>query len=80
MTSTLDELDAMFVKMIAHQQKKVRDEARRRIAKLTDDDIEQPQDYPELTNDPAWQYEDGVLAGYRAAHMAVRAQLRRGPS
>ncbi len=73
----LAELDDMFGKMIAHQQKKVRELARQRLPRLTDDDIEQPHDYAELAGDPAWQYEDGVLAGYRAAHMAVRAQLNR---
>jgi len=27
--------------------------------------------------DPLFNYEDGLLAGLRAAHMAVRAELRR---
>ena len=75
----LDELDTLFAELITHQRQKVLAEARRRSSTLTDDDIEQPHDFPVLANDPAWQYEDGVLAGYRAAHMAVRAQLRRNP-
>lgn len=75
--TTLVELDQMFSQMIAHQQKKVRALAREKLPRLTDDDIEQPHDYPELVGDPAWQYEEGVLAGYRAAHMAVRAELSR---
>jgi len=73
----LTELDALFAELIAMQHKKVAAEARRRDPKLTDDDIEQPHDFPVLANDPAWQYEDGILAGYRAAHMAVRAQLKK---
>ena len=80
MTALIDlaaELDALFYELIAQQRNKVGAEARRRDPKLTDDDIEQPHDFPVLAHDPAWQYEDGVLAGYRAAHMAVRAQLRR---
>jgi hypothetical protein len=77
MSDVVEDLDAMFTQMIAHQQKKVRDEARRRVPRITDDDIEQPHDFPELANDPTWQYEDGVLAGYRAAHMAMRAELKR---
>jgi hypothetical protein len=70
------DLDALFRELIDQQRKKVAAEARRRIPHLTDDDIEQPHDFPELANDPAWQYEDGVLAGYRAAHMAVRVELK----
>jgi hypothetical protein len=75
--STLAELDKLFVELIAQQHKKVTTLARQRNPKLTDDDIEQPHDFPVLAEDPAWQYEDGILAGYRSAHMAVRAQLRR---
>ena len=77
--ATLRELDKLFDELIAQQRGKVLAEARRRNPVLTDDDIEQPHDFPALANDPAWQYEDGILAGYRAAHMAVRAQLRSKP-
>jgi hypothetical protein len=74
----LDALDRLFGELVAQQRKKVLAEARRRDPKLTEDDIEQPHDFPALATDPTWQYEDGVLAGYRAAHMAVRAELLRG--
>jgi hypothetical protein len=77
-SETLAHLDALFSELIEHQRKKVVAEAHRRDAKLTDDDCEQPHDFPVLAEDPAWQYEDGLLAGFRAAHMAVRASLRRG--
>ena len=77
MSDLLAELDALFHELIAQQHKKVAAEARRRDPKLTDDDIEQPHDFPALAEDPAWQYEDGVLAGYRSAHMAVRAELKK---
>lgn len=73
----LDELDRLFQELIRQQHAKVGLLARRHNPRFTDDDLEQPHDYPELVNDPAWQYEDGILAGYRSAHMAVRAQLRR---
>jgi hypothetical protein len=73
----LSELDALFAELITQQHAKVAAHARRHDPKLTDDDLEQPHDFPVLASDPAWQYEDGILAGYRSAHMAVRAQLRR---
>ena len=34
-------------------------------------------DFPAIAEDAAWHYEDGLLAGYLAAQMAVRARLRR---
>jgi hypothetical protein len=72
-----DELDALFEELIAHQRKKVLAEARRLNPRLTEDDVQQPHDFPELAGDAAWNYEDGILAGYLAAQMAVRAKLRR---
>ena len=75
---SLARMDSLFAELIEHQRKKVVAEARRRDPKLTDEDCEQPHDFPVLAEDPAWQYEDGLLAGFRAAHMAVRASLRRG--
>lgn len=70
-------LDRLFHELIAQQRNKVLTEARRRSSQLTEDDIEQPHDFPVLAGDAEWQYEDGVLAGYRSAHMAVRASLLR---
>jgi hypothetical protein len=72
-----EELDALFVELIEHQRRRVLAEAQRREPSLTEDDVAQPHDHPALAEDAAWHYEDGVLAGYRAAQMAVRARLRR---
>jgi hypothetical protein len=76
-TELLADLDQLFDELIAFQQRKVFAEARRRNQQLTEDDIQQPHDFPEIGEDAAWSYEDGLLAGYRAAHMAVRARLLR---
>ncbi len=72
-----DEIEAVFEELIAQQQKRVFERARQLSPRVTEDDIQQPQDFPELWGNPEWQYEDGILAGYRAAQMAVRARLRR---
>ncbi len=71
------ELEALFEELIAHQRKKVLAEARRLDPQLTEDDVQQPHDFPALAQNPEWNYEDGILAGYLAAQMAVRARLRR---
>ena len=71
------ELEALFDELVAQQRKRVLDEARKRNPALTEDDVQQPHDFPELAGDAEWNYEDGVLAGYLAAQMAVRSRLRR---
>ncbi len=72
-----EELEKLFEELIAHQRKKVFAEARRLNPNLTEDDVQQPHDFPELAENPHWNYEDGILAGYLAAQMAVRSRLRR---
>jgi hypothetical protein len=72
----LRQIDQLFGELITHQRGKVFADARKLRANFTDDDIAQPHDFAELRDNPMWQYEDGILAGYQAAHMALRAQLR----
>ncbi len=72
-----EEIEKLFEELIAQQRKRVFDHARRLNPKLTEDDIQQPHDFPELANSAEWNYEDGILAGYLSAQMAVRARLRR---
>jgi hypothetical protein len=77
---TVDEaaLDAVFEELIAYQHQRVMERARRLNPRVTADDVMNPIDIPELAADPAWNYEDGILAGYRSAQTAVRARMRRG--
>jgi hypothetical protein len=70
------ELEALFEELITHQRRRVLDTARLKDAQLTEDDIQQPHDFPVIARDPDFQYEDGLLAGYLAAQMAVRVRLR----
>jgi (2Fe-2S) ferredoxin len=58
------------------QKKKVIDLARRLKPGLTDEDIQNPHDFPEL-DDRDWHYADGVLTGVQSAASLVRA-LRKG--
>ncbi len=71
------ELEKLLVEMIAQQRARVLAHARRLNPKLTDDDVEQPHDFPELAGSPEWNYEDGLLAGYRAVQAAMRATFRK---
>ena len=71
------EIERVLEEMVAQQRARVLVYARRLNAKLTDDDVQQPHDFPELAGSPEWNYEDGILAGYQAVQAAVRATLRK---
>jgi hypothetical protein len=70
-------IDRLLLDMIEQQERKVLELARRIVPDLTPEDLRNPQDFPSLARDPEFNYEDGLLAGLRAAHMAVRAEFRR---
>lgn len=76
-TLTADDIDAVLEDLIAYQQRRVLEHARRLDNHLTADDILNPIDSPALSASPEWNYEDGLLAGYRAAQAALRARMRR---
>ncbi len=69
-------LDALLTQMIEQQERKLLQLARQIVPDLTPEDLRNPQDFAALARDPEFNYEDGVLAGMRAAHMAVRAELK----
>ena len=60
----------MFDELIALQRKKVLNCALRILPHLTEDDILQPNDFPELEMNPHFRYEEGVLEGLMTARMA----------
>ena len=65
--SLLDEL-------IENQRKQLLKIARSIIPHITDDDILQPNDFPELEYHPLFRYEEGVLHGFQAAKAAFLAE------
>lgn len=46
---------------------------RRIVPTLTPEDMLQPNDYPELENNPHFRYEEGLLAGIMTVQMALQA-------
>ncbi|MCS6913062.1 MAG: hypothetical protein RMK29_21215 [Myxococcales bacterium] len=75
--SLAEALEDLLERMVAQQQERVLRQAQALCPRLCADDLLQPDDYPELAGNARWNYEDGVLAGLRAAQMAVRVELRR---
>jgi hypothetical protein len=46
------------------------------VPTLTEDDMLQPNDFPELENHPHFRYEEGLLAGLHSALVALQAEFR----
>jgi hypothetical protein len=74
---TLGEVDALLEQMIAQQRVKVIRLAREAVPDITLDDVLNPHDFPELKEHPTFEYEDGILAGFISAQMAIRAHTAR---
>ena len=68
-------IDRLMLELIGQQERKVLELARRIHPGLTAEDIRNPHDFPDLVAVPEWNFEDGILAGIRSAHMALRAKL-----
>jgi hypothetical protein len=70
-----EQLELMLIEMQELQKNKVTSLARRLKPGLTDEDLRNPHDFPEL-NDVDWHFEDGVLTGIESVLSAVRARRR----
>lgn len=67
------ELTSTVSEMIETQQNQLLELGRRFIPTLTPEDMLQPNDYPELENNPHFRYEEGILAGLQSLQMAIQA-------
>jgi ADP-ribose pyrophosphatase len=65
---------ATLLKLEEHQLGRVRALAQRLRPDLTAEDLQSPHDFPEL-DDPDWHFEDGQLAGIKAARIALARSL-----
>ncbi len=66
----------LLEEMIEHQQTKVLKVAREIKPYVTPEDIRNPQDFPELYRDAIFNYEDGILTGYRSFQKALHNLYR----
>jgi hypothetical protein len=60
--------------LIEGQQKKLLSTAKRILPRITEDDLLQPNDFPELELHPYFRYEEGILDGLRVARTALLAE------
>lgn len=61
--------------LVQYQRKRVRELAQRIHPGLTDEDIRNIHDFPKVYEDPIFQFEDGQLAGFVAAQIALKSRL-----
>jgi hypothetical protein len=74
-----DAVERLLADMIDQQERKVLALARRLVPNATPEDVRNPHDFTALVESADFNYEDGILAGLKAAAVAVRA-ARHGPS
>ncbi|MEE2599344.1 MAG: hypothetical protein VYD83_02835 [SAR324 cluster bacterium] len=72
MLNDISSITQMLEEMVEHQQVKVLKVARGIIPDATPEDIRNPQDFPELSSDSLFNYEDGILTGYLSIQIALR--------
>lgn len=65
----------LFDEIIEGQQKKLLSTARRIVPNVIEDDLLQPNDFPELEFHPHFRYEEGILDGLRVARAAFLAEI-----
>ena len=70
---TWDSAERLLADMVMQQEVKVLAVARRIIPHVTPEDLRNPQDFAPLVESADFNYEDGILAGLRAAAIALRA-------
>jgi hypothetical protein len=72
MSNDKSSITQLLEEMVDHQQTKVLKVAREIIPDATPEDIRNPQDFPELSADSLFNYEDGILTGYLSMQTALR--------
>ena len=63
-------MQTLFDELISMQRKKILNCAQRIIPHITEDDVLQPNDFPQLELNPHFRYEEGILEGLLTARMA----------
>ncbi len=72
---TLAIVDKLMLEIVEYQENKVLMMARQIHPGVTSEDIRNPHDFPALRDNAEWNFEDGILSGYKSAHMALRAKI-----
>lgn len=66
-------IEELLEEIVEAQREKVLRCGRNFVPMLTTEDVLQPNDYPELENNPHFRYEEGVLEGVQTVRAALLA-------
>ncbi len=66
-------IEQLLDQLIEEQNQRLLSCANDLLPHVTQDDLLQPNDFPELEHHPFFRYEEGVLAGLHSARMAYLA-------
>jgi hypothetical protein len=69
------DLEALLERMISQQREKVMSVALDILPHLQPEEIQDPQDYPEVAADTMFNHEDGLLSGLLSARAALRSNI-----
>ena len=67
------QIASLLDEMIEGQRTVLFNYGKKIVPTLTIEDLWQPNDFPELENNPLFRYEEGLLAGILAVQVALRA-------
>lgn len=63
-------MEILFEELIVAQRAKILALAKRIVPHITEEDLLQPNDFPQLENHPLFRYEEGVLEGILTVRMS----------
>lgn len=69
------DVEEVLERMISQQRDKVQDVALDILPHLSPDEMQDPHDHPEVSNDATFNFEDGLLAGLLSTRMALRSTV-----
>ena len=67
------DIESLINELKDYQKNVLLQNAQRLVPQVTLDDLMQPNDFPELENNPLFRYEEGVLAGIQTVEMVLRS-------
>ena len=69
------DMEALLERIIGQQRDKVMAVALDILPHLQPEEIEDPQDHPEVAADPMFNHEDGLLSGLLSARAVLRSNI-----
>jgi hypothetical protein len=69
-----EKVDALLQEMIDMQRQQLLECAKRLVPQLIEDDLLQPNDFPELETNPHFRYQEGLLIGMLSVQAALKSQ------